>query len=85
MWAGFCRETPGLWDTGSGVFKQGNFLSGPGGVAGNNTSLRRGEGLSARGLWGRCWEPEPCTHFSLSFVFFFLKCLVFSSLGECIW
>lgn len=44
MWAGFCRETPGLWDTGTGVFKQGNFLPGPGGVAGNNTSLRRGEG-----------------------------------------
>lgn len=49
MWAGFCRETPGLWDTGSGVFKQGNFLSGPGGVAGNNTSLRRGEG--ALSMW----------------------------------
>lgn len=52
MWAGFCRETPGLWDTGTGVFKQGNFLSDPGGVAGNNTSLRRGEGALSRWIVG---------------------------------
>lgn len=52
MWAGFCREAPGLWVPGTGVFKQGNFLSGPGGVAGNNTSLRRGEGAPSRWIVG---------------------------------
>lgn len=52
MGAGFCRETPRLQDTlrkaGTVVFKQGNFLSGPWGVAGNNTSHRKGEGALSR-------------------------------------
>lgn len=52
MGAGFCRETPRLRNTlhkpGTVVFKQGNFLSDPLGVAGNNTSHRKGEGPLSR-------------------------------------
>lgn len=59
MGAGFCRETPRLQDTlrkpGTVVFKQGNFPSGPWGVAENNTSHRKG----GRALSGWPVEAVP--------------------------